>query len=458
MLKIKNESRKCTTMKEQYRINSIEDLTPELVLSLVKEFQSKEVPRYNRLFNYYIGESDIKKRQLADGKPNNRLQTPYAQYISSTILGYFLGKPISYSSQKKDLMENVQYIYDLNNEQTHNANIGKDQSVYGIAYELMYLNEQGDVSFTSISPKESFVIYDTSIVSKKLAFVRFYTIKDYVSGMDEMFVEVYTGDTISSYKLVVKQITKDETQESLDLFAEEVHYFDEVPVSVFKNNPEKMADFEKVIDLINAYDLTLSDQQNAIDYFSDSYLVISGMDIDQEGLTNIKRTRVIVVDEKGKAEFLTKDATSQGMQEYLEQLQSNIHTYSFVPNLADVNFSGMSSGESLKYKLINLENSTSIKERHFKEGLNNRLKLIVNHLNLKGNAYAYDEIQPTFTRNLPANIQGEIELVSKLNGIVSKKTLLSQLSFIDDVAYEEFKLAEENQDTLNEFGSLEVGE
>lgn len=445
-------------MKEQYRINSIEDLSPELVLSLVKEFQSKEVPRYNRLFNYYIGESDIKKRQLADGKPNNRLQTPYAQYISSTILGYFLGKPISYSSQKKDLMENVQYIYDLNNEQTHNASLGKDQSVYGIAYELMYLNEQGNVSFTSISPTEAFVIYDTSIVAKKLAFVRFYNIKDYVSGMDEMFVEVYTGDNISSYKLVVKQITKDETQESLDLFAEEVHYFDEVPVSVFKNNTEKLADFETVIDLINAYDLTLSDQQNAIDYFSDSYLVIKGVDMDESDLTTMKRNRVILVDKEGSAEFATKDATSQGMQEYLEQLQSNIHTYSFVPNLADVNFSGMSSGESLKYKLLGLENITSIKERNFKEGLYNRLKLIVNHLNLKGNSYAYDDIQPTFTRNLPANIQGEIELVSKLNGIVSKKTLLSQLSFIDDVAYEEMKLAEENQDTLNEFGSLEVGE
>jgi len=283
--------------------------------------------------------------------------------------------------------------------------------------------------------------------------VRFYSIIDYVTNEEILNVEVYTQQAINQYQL--KEVDKKPT---LVLIDESIHYFNDVPVAVYKNTSDAFGDFEQVMDLINAYDLTLSDHQNAIDLFADSYLVISGMDIEEADLLKMKNNRVILTDEKGSASFLIKDASSQGLRDHLDKLQTNIHTYSFVPDLSDINFSGTASGESLKYKILGLENAVAIKERHFKEGLMYRFKLIINHLNLKGNSFTHDDIVATFTRNLPANITAQIELVTKLKGVVSDDTLLSQLSFIDDVHDEKMKLTLQNEDTLNQFGNLNVGE
>lgn len=47
---------------EKYKIKDIEELNGELILQLINRFKIKEVPRLNRLKNYYLGESNILKR------------------------------------------------------------------------------------------------------------------------------------------------------------------------------------------------------------------------------------------------------------------------------------------------------------------------------------------------------------------------------------------------------------
>ena len=429
---------------EKYRINSTEQLTPELLLSLVNRYKLKEVPRLKRLYRYYENNSDIKQRTMSDkSKPNNRIATPFPNYITSTILGYFLGKPVTYQSSNPNLMETVQYIFDTNEEQSHNAKLGVNQSIYGIGYELMFLNEEGEVKFNSLNPTETFLIYDTSIISKPIAGVRFFDIQDYTSESLTMYVEVYTNSNIYHYRL---------EEDELLLFGEEVHYFNAVPILAYENSDERFGDYERVIDLIDAFDMTISDQQNSLEYFADSYLLISGMDINDEDIRSMKENRVIITDENGQASFLVKDATTQGLREYQNTLQENIHTFSFVPDMSDEKFSN-ASGESLKYKLLGLENAVSIKERHFKQSLEERIRLIVNFLNLKGHNYDNTDVVVSFTRNMPTNNSDVVEMVTKLKGLISDSSLISLLPFVEDTAYELELLKQQNEDSINSMGT-----
>ena len=81
---------------EKYKLSGIESLTPEAIRALIKKYKAEEVPRLQRLKNYYDGNSDIKKRTMSDtSKPNNRIDTNFCGYITDTVNGYFLGKPVN---------------------------------------------------------------------------------------------------------------------------------------------------------------------------------------------------------------------------------------------------------------------------------------------------------------------------------------------------------------------------
>ncbi len=66
------------------------------------------------------------------------------------------------------------------------------------------------------------------------------------------------------------------------------------------------------------------------------------------------------------------------------------------------------------------------------------------------------DTQIIFTRNLPVNELEIAQEVNMLRGLVSNKTLLSQLPFVDDVETELEQLQEDNAQaaSLYDFGSV----
>lgn len=429
---------------EKYRIQNIEQLTPELILSLINRFKLKEVLRLKRLKRYYDGQTDVKQRVTSEGKPNHKIATPFANYISTSMTSYLIGIPVSYKSTDENMMLSMQQVFDSNNEQSHNAQLALLQSIYGIGYELIYVNEVGAVNLNVLNPNETFIIYDTSINANPLAAIRFYEIEDYTTNESQLFVEVYTKDSIKYFK---------QKDDELVLVNETTHYFKDVPVIAYQNNDDEFGDFERVMDLIDAFDLTISDTQNSLAYFADAYLMISNMQVEAEDIVKMKENRVIVAGENGDAKFITQDG-QLGLSDYQNKLQQNIHTFSFVPNMSEENFGN--SGEALKYKLLGMENATAIKEREFKHGLEQRIKLIVNFLNLKGQSFDATDITMVFTRNMPTNLTSITDTVTKLKGMLSDQTLLSQLPFVEDVQHELELIKQQNQDTLNSYGTYDL--
>ena len=67
------------------------------------------------------------------------------------------------------------------------------------------------------------------------------------------------------------------------------------------------------------------------------------------------------------------------------------------------------------------------------------------------------DTQIIFTRNLPVNELEIAQEVNMLRGLVSNKTLLAQLPFVDDIETELEQLQEETAQTANlySFGSVE---
>ena len=396
---------------------------------------------------------------MADStKPNNKIANAYANLITSTLIGYFVGEPISYTADDDNVLSELQMLFEYNDEADENAELAKQASIYGVAYELLYMEKQDEgmgrpmLRFHALDTRECIPIYDDTIEKDLIAFIRYYTVEDISTGKEKLVVELITDTEINRYESGLAG--------GLVFVESNLHYFGMVPIAVYKNNEELMGDFEPVLSLIDAYDTMESDTVNDFDYFVDAYLALYGFTADSEDIVKMKENRVLLMDEGTNAEWLIKNTNDQNTENMKVRLDKDIHKFSHCPDMSDENFAGNSSGVAIQYKLLGTENLISGKERKFKRGLQQRLELISRIQGLIGSDFDWRAIDISFRRNIPANLSEVATMVSQLSGIVSNETLLAQIPFVDDVASEQDKLQQEKeQDKLNNpfFQSADLG-
>lgn len=404
---------------------------------LAEWIENHNTRRYNILQDYYEARHNILGRRSADpSKPNNKIVNNYPGYIVDVNVGYFLGEPVAYTSQDETMMQDIQDIFDHNDEQDHNVRLGEEKSISGHAYELLYLDDQADIRFGKVSPANMFVIYDTKIIPDIIAAVRWWQEGD--GKESTTYVELYTDREIVYYQKPPGQ--------AMTEYARTGHPFGDVPVVEYLNNDQRQGDFEKVLSAIDAYDKAQSDTANDFEYFADAYLKIRNMSgTKEEDVAEMKKNRVILLDDDGDADWLIKQINDAAAENYKNRLQHDIHRFSKTPNLTDVQFGTQVTGIALRYKLWGLEQNAVTKERKMKKGLQRRIELICNVLAVKGKVYDWRDVQMTFTRNIPAVLPELANMVQQLKGIVSDKTLLAQLPFVEDPAGELEQLEEQDQ-------------
>ena len=427
------------------RIDKETQLTKEVIKWIIEK-HSEEKARIAELRDYYNNKNAIMNRQYKDNnKPQNRLSHPFASYITNMATGYFLGNPISYNSDNQDLLERILDIFKYNDEADNNTTLAKYSSIAGYAVELLYIDENSNARFKALPGDEVAVVYDNTLEENILYAIRYF--EEDIPGEDKArtTINVYTSNVIQTYQLEDNEIT----------FIDEVaHYFNDVPVSVYVNNDELYGDFERVKGLIDAYDKTQSDTANDFEYFTNAILVISGVVVeDEEAGLDFKNNRILnFAGTDGKAEYLLKNINDSALENYKNRLVEDIHKFAQIPNLTDEKFAGNVSGESMKYKLMGLENIVSVKEAKFKKGLMRRMELLCNFLNIATNdLMLYTDIQPIFTRNKPKNEVELANMVKSLYGILSDETLISILPFIENSKEEIEKRDLEKENTLDSY-------
>ena len=379
-------------------------------------------------------------------KPNNKIANAYASYITDTLVGYFIGEPISYTSNDDNLLQDLSMIFEYNDEADENAELAKNASVYGVAYEMLYLSEEDKmIRFKSLNPKEIIPIFDKTVEQNLMAVIRYYDDYDVVEDKTFTIVEVIDNANVRRYKM----------DTSFLLLEEYPHYFGMVPVAIYKNNEEERGDFEAVISLIDAYDKMESDTLNDFEYFVDAYLALYGFTAEAEDVAKMKENRILLMDEGTSAEWLIKQTSDVYVENMKNRLDADIHKFAKCPNMSDKEFASNASGVAIKFKLLGTENLVSIKERKFKRGLQQRLELMSMISGVLRESFDWRAIDIIFTRNVPSNDSDIANMVNTLKDIVSEETLLAQIPFVENVQDELERLKQEREENkeLNPFFS-----
>ena len=449
----------------KFKIDKDYTLTNDLILDLIDK-HSTEKSRLEKLLRYYNNENDkINNRVYKNkNKPQNRLSHPYAQYITDTAVGYLLGKPVAYATEDKNLLETMTDIFRYNDEADNNTTLAKMASIYGYAYEIMYLDKNAKPRFKAIDPSELIVCYDNTLEENIVLAIRYYDEVVRNNDLEETVtrLEVYTkptendkGEIIANGKIIRGTIRL----ESITLEDEEDYYFNDIPVNVYINNDELYGDFEKVLSLIDAYDQSQSDTANDFELFTNCMLVINGELIDDEQAENLNDVNLIqFLNSDSDAKYLIKDIQDTALENYKNRLNEDIHRFSFVPNMSDENFSNNASGIAMKFKLMGLENLIGVKEAKFKKGLMRRIELLCAYAKMKNNSdYSYLAIEPVFTRNTPNNELELSQIMQNLTGILSEETIIGMSPRVSDIQAE-IERKEKEANKLYEDDYSELGE
>lgn len=392
----------------------------------------REANRLRKSMKYYEGEHKI----LTESR-KTKLVCNHAKDIADTASAYFIGNPISYNGDG-DITPLTDALEMAGADEADGDN-GLDLSVYGRSYEYVYpMEDATDLTIKNLSPENTFMVYDDTIEQKELFAVYYYAKKDDSDQKNTIYVATVLTE---HYKWVLNVENIDSPQALLE--EPKPHYFDEVPIIEYMNNKLAIGDFELQIPLIDAYNALMSDRITDKEQFIDAILAIYGAMLgdpdakDEEGKTakeRVKDDKLLELPKDSKAEYLTRTFDEQGVEVLKKAIEQDIHKFSHIPCMTDESFGGNVSGVAMEFKLLGMENITKIKTRYYKRGLRKRLRLFAAWL-AKSRSVQVDVsgITPTFTRAMPKNLLEISQIVANLWGKISKKTLLSQVPFVENV-------------------------
>ena len=411
-------------------ITNKDELNTSDIVTLMREVETFDT-KYKINNNYYYGKHEILNRTFDDmSKPNNKIVTNIPKYITQVRTGYFSSAPMSIDSINESYLEDIRTILDDNDFKHIFSQLDTYCSIYGHAFLVMYLDDNSDLRIRPQKPTEWIMVYDNSLEQKPKFAIRYYCWWDDVENQQMYDIELWTDYEIITYEGSPLSLVETGRRD---------HYFGKLPVIEFMENESRQGAYESVINLIDAYELILSDTANVVNYFSDCYLVLEGMDqTEPEDIEKMKNNRVILIPEGTSASFLQKNINETYNENLIKRLQEQIFVVACTPLLSDSSFSSNSSGVAIQFKLYSMEKSIQNKENIFNAGFNKMFELMKTILNLRGASYtADDKILLTFTRSLPLDLTSLADSISKLRGVVSDKTLMSQLDFVTDVRLEQ---------------------
>ena len=416
------------------------ELNVELLQKMINRFRTNVEPKLNKYKNYYDGIQAILNKSYSDAsKPCSRTVINYCKNIVDSYCGY-LATPGFISYQSADDIEAIMEILKYNDYQAEDSDFLLDALVYGTAAELMYIDNAGQTRFRLINPTTCFGVYDDSLSSDLMYFVRMYKINDWDNS------DTYRVDVYSDYN--VKHYTMSGANGYLRFEAEEPHYFSQCPANIFML-PDEKSIFDCVLGLQDAANELVSDEIDDYSAFCDAYLALTGVDADSDDIQMMKENRVLILPEGAVASWLTKNASDAQVENILKRIHDSIYRVAQCPDFSSESFvGGVSSGIAIKYRLTGMETRAGKIEAAMKKALQRRVEIICGIASLKIGEEVFRDIDIEFKRNVPEDNTSIINLVNALKGTVSDATLLSQLPFVDDVNAELEALKAQKQENM----------
>ncbi len=451
---------------EEIRKNGI---SAELISKIIQKHQPNSL--YNKaLYKRYMAISDgvpifeREPRYEEENPINNKVNNDFFGEIVDFKVGYFAGKPISYSYSSTDEAEDVtggekgidiatKTLTDfttLNNMFGVDMEVTKNASIYGYSGRLFYIDEKEGVErVMPIHGFETIILSDVDISEPEYA-IRYYEVSD-INNTKSWVAEFYDNKYKTTFKgdlLSFEEVDK------------KIHLFDYCPLQGVANNKECIGDAEKVISLIDDYDKVISDNSNELEAFVHAMLLIN-LNADDKVIKEAQKSGSLIIPPVGTnqnsdpVKWLTKNINDAFTEHHLERLEDNIYRFSRTPNLGDESF-GSASGVSLKFKLHGLETKCATFEANVMNAAQHMWRVLCSSWAKKKIKVDPLQITMDFHRNFPLDRLSEAQTaLALISAGLPKEWVFAQISGVDDVNYIMEMLKKEQEDVIEMYPNLQ---
>ena len=376
--------------------------------------------------------------------------------IADTKSAYLAGIPPTYTAPETDAKaQTILDLFKLQVKPQLDQELTAYCSRFGMAFEVAYLEqtftEDGQMTVApksvALSPLEGFVAYDETLDPDSVFGAIHYV------EVDDQRVEHHYLDVYDKHEQVRFVLNSDYGGSWTEVpGTRRPHGFDRVPVTEFRNNPDMIGDFEPILPLQRALNEVLNDRVKDKNKFADALLLFQGValgDTDEEideNMGRLKDQKTLAIPRDASASFLTKTFDEASVQILVDYINGQMHKVSGIPDMTDENFAANASGVAIKYKLMALNNLAQSFISQFNRGFLRRCKLYSYALFGPDGAQCED-IRITFRFNLPNDNSYDAQTMQIYlsNGTLSRKTMMENCPYIDDVEEEQRRLDDEAQ-------------
>ncbi|NFI46148.1 phage portal protein [Clostridium botulinum] len=403
----------------------------DLLKKAYEEYKNNKIT-YDKMYQYYKGNTDsMANYKMVTERSNNKTPVNYIKKFIKEEVSYSVGNDVNYISKSgnENIVNDIDYYIDHWSE-GNDSNLTKNMLIYSLAYELYYVDKEGQFSSKIISPREGYAAIDD--FGNISFFMHTYKLK----FEDTTYIDVYTDKEILHFDDEFEKINKPTK-----------HIFGSVPVALCQLSEEGKDDtlFKDLKGLQDAYETNLSDISNEISDFRNAYMVLTGVQIDEKDIPKMKELGVIQIKTKdGKAAWLIKNINDTFIQNTLNTLEDKMYQLSSHINHNEKMQSNLSS-LALRARLIALEEKCKLNQKAIADCIKTRLKFLFIYLKvIKNIEYDFRDIKIKFTPNIPQDDLMTAQVISQLGDKLSTETGLSLLSFIENPKNEIKKLKDEN--------------
>lgn len=416
---------------------------------------------------YYQNENDILGRQMyfykngvktIDGtKPNHKMPHNWHKLLVDQKVSYLVGKPIVFQVDAKDYEDGINLILGEEWDDTL-TELAKNSSNKGTEWLHVYINSEGKFKFIIIPAEEVIPIYDTSLQENLEAILRYYLVE--VNGKDRIRVEWWTRDIVTFY------LENDSGEFELDdtepknpdnhYYYNDVGYgWGKVPFVEFPNNQERNSDLKFYKELVDQYDINMSDLANNLAEVQEIITILKGYegtDLSQF-YQNLRYYKAIKVSgEQGSGvDKLELNIPVEAKKELLDRTEENIFLFGQGVNMKTDRFGNSPSGVALKFLYSLLDLKASVMERKFRKAVKRLLWFATEYININDKKnYDGTTVQVTFRKTMITNDTDNVDIAQKSKGVISDQTIVANHPWVEDVAEELERIKKQQKEELNE--------
>lgn len=424
---------------------------PSIIESIANYHEENIVPKYRIKRDYYKGRHHtiMNKPSTPLGKPDNRLIVNLPKKLTDTFNGFFIGDPIQ-----------IRYVDNTNQDESDKANeeisnwmndvnftdkaseYAKTADIYGRAYFRAF-DTANSIDIAVLSPRDTLIVYDNTPLNNPVIAINYSTngISNDVWVMDDK-ADYHFSDVNGKFSMVNIQETEEGQPNILN--QENIHSFEGFPVFELPENDERVGIFDNVLSLIDAADEILSSKANDINSISNGILVVTGAQLTDDQLANVKTMHVLnlydndddaLSDSNNRtpnAYYVTPDINDDMQEHMLDRTIEQVYQNAQVVNMNDSKFGQSASaisGIALKQRYQDMMSKAETKASKMDSSLRALFSCLFSKLKVNANV---QNIEFNHKQSIPKNVLEEAQTVQALDGQVTNETKLSALSLVKD--------------------------